>query len=741
MARTVLGMLALASVLGCSDPVRALDAARVEPDSTGVALDIGFVAQDGAQAPRDAAGRDEGVTMDAGTDSGAPDAGFALDAATACSGTCYVAPTGLDSNPGTTAAPFQTIGRCTRALGPGEACVVTAGTYRESVHVPSGVTVRARVVGTQPDPVVVTGLEDFSTGLMWTPQGSHLWVAAVDLMTTSSRLALDEQQVFLDDVPLIEARWPNIDGDVSRLLDRDGPGMAIAEAGSQMTDGIHGLIIDATQPASDLTGAVVHVAGGLNWAAHTGMVSASRPGGLDYVVDNFDASPIIEQLRTVPGNRYYLTRSRQLLDQPSEFYYDPLARLLYLWLNVGDHPNRHRLEAKMREWAFDLSAAQNAQLQNLKIRAASVKMDINSAHNELRGLDASYISHYLRNVGGPFSGRWNETGIRLWGTANTLRDSKIRTSAGNGVSLLGTGHTISNCIIAFTDYAGVYNSPIFITSDASGYTSGHQILGNTLGSTGRDSILFLATAAQNGAWSGGALSNSRIAFNDISDYGRLAVDLGGLYTCCNVDGATWSGGQVVSRSYIDHNAVHDGQGSGVFFDNMSHGFVVAHNLLWNNATSGVQLNGYPPVGDQGSNYDITINNNTFGPGQAQSISVQAQNAGGLSNTYISNNIFVTPPQARTGCTAGICAGQTNFGSGGFSNYYGDPGFVHGNSVPFDFSLGASAGALRGSATPVWTDDAPASDRCPGGISCAAPVAPTYGALSDDGYRWSFGSTL
>ena len=53
-----------------------------------------------------------------------------IAAVTACAGTCYyVSPTGSDSNPGTSAAPFQTIQHAADIVNPGDTVVVEDGTY------------------------------------------------------------------------------------------------------------------------------------------------------------------------------------------------------------------------------------------------------------------------------------------------------------------------------------------------------------------------------------------------------------------------------------------------------------------------------------------------------------------------------------------------------------------------------------------------------------------------------------
>jgi hypothetical protein len=244
------------------------------------------------------------------------------------------------------------------------------------------------------------------------------------------------------------------------------------------------------------------------------------------------------------------------------------------------------------------------------------------------------------------------------------------------------------------------------------------------------------------AWVAGAFQDSRIAFNDISQYGLIAADLGGIYICCNIDGAKSNdAGRLVSRTSIDHNRIHDSPvGSGVFLDNQSHGFVIAHNLFFANRNSGIQINGYAPSGSPGHNYDITINSNTFFVGQNNSIQVQAQAPGGLFNTFVSNNIFETPSQVRSGCVGGICSGNGDFGAGGDQNYYGNPGYVNSTLSPYDFHLyNGQQNRCSFSATPAWTDSLIVNTLCASGSTCTNPARPSFGAYNTNGYSAAYGA--
>ncbi len=673
--------------------------------------------------------------------------------------TFYVSVTGSNCNPGTLDQPFATISQCTTSLSGlgGGTCLLMAGVYHETVVVPSHTQIAAYSTQSKADIPVVTGLETLSADLAWVSVETNIWKAPVDLLSNNSRFSSEDIQVFVDgDVPLLDARWPNIKS-VENLLDGAG---STAKAGTKMSDGIHGEIVDSALPKGvDLTGAIVQVRGGLNWGTHTGVITKSSAGRISYTADG---GAVISALRVDPGSRYVVVRSRALLDTSSEFFYDQAAKELYLF--SADSPSLHKIRVKMREWAFDLSNTQNSSVSNVSVLAASIKMSDQSANNKLDRLNISYFSHYTRSMKGAFMGMGTDVGVQLWGQNNTLSNSVLHHSAGNGVTLKGSGHTLLNNKISFTDYMGVYNTSVFIIADANRKATGMRILHNTLSMTGRDSIQFTSgKAAPSGdEFLGGSLADSQISFNDISTFGKLTQDLGGIYICCNVDGTHWVNSQPTTRTAISHNVIHDsgrrtaqngGSGAtGIFLDNETHGFAISHNVIFSmgdvNGTdagggSAIQINGFRPSGNPGHNYDNTINSNTILSGQKYSIKVLAQDGGGLSKTVISNNIFAVPMyglNTANNCSSGLCDIGNQFGVGGGHNYYGNPGFVNATQTPFDFHL-SGASSLIQSAPALWTDTNPVNSLCASGQSCASPVTPSYGAVNTGGFSFTAGSDL
>lgn len=101
-------------------------------------------------------------------------------AALAPNGTLFVVDAGAavaaDENPGTAAAPWRTIGRAARQMQPGDAVLIHAGVYRETVAPPRGGTDadhRITYAAAPGERVVVTGADAVPTG--WTALGDARW--------------------------------------------------------------------------------------------------------------------------------------------------------------------------------------------------------------------------------------------------------------------------------------------------------------------------------------------------------------------------------------------------------------------------------------------------------------------------------------------------------------------------------------------------------------------------------------
>ena len=484
----------------------------------------------------------------------------------------FVATGGFDGAPGTLTAPFRTIQHCVTVAQPGDTCFIRAGVYRETV-IPAHSGTEAAPILIMPfdqEPVTIDGSDPVTA---WSEFRGSIFQAAA---TSSPELLAN--QVFVDGGMLPEARWP------STGLDPMRPTWATAGPGTT-----HETLSDPNLPAIDWTGATAHIWGGTDAFVHeTAVVSASAPG---HVTLGGLRPKICPQVCLAPGTAYYLMGKLAALDSPAEWFFDAAAQRLYLWAPGDANPNQLNVRMKQRNYALDLRGRSYIHIIGLKLFASSIIMDENSAHNVIEGIQASYISHYttlpppeagvvVADQGSDFAAlvaaHVADSGLIIKGSYNVVKDSVLAYSAGNGVLLAGSYNTVDNNVIHDTGYMGSYATAVYIVGH-------HQtVTNNTIYNTGRDGVTV--------DWhlTGEAFLYNTIAHNDISSFGMLSVDAGGIYVCCALDGF---------GTTIAYNLIHDPANrapqallAGLYTDNGSNHFLFHHNVVWD-ISRGIAANG------------------------------------------------------------------------------------------------------------------------------------------------------
>ncbi|MDX2548607.1 discoidin domain-containing protein [Streptomyces sp. WI04-05B] len=524
----------------------------------------------------------------------------------------HVAPRGSDHAPGTRAGPLRTIGACLGRVRPGDTCLVHQGTYREQLTPPSGTEGAPITIAAYGDgPVTVDGTERV-TG--WKDAGGGLIATDTELPPDP-----DLNAVFVDNARAAEGRWPNSGADPLNAT--------WAEADTTSTDQ-H--IDDTGLPDADWTGATVHLWAGSNpWAQQTGTVTAASAGKLDFRGGNHRCPPLCMGDRTY--RNYYLVGSKAALDQPGEWYYDRTAHRLFMVPPKGGIAG-HTVTAKHRLWGVDLSDSSHVTVRGLSLWGTSLRTGKSSTGVVVDGLHATYISEFstlpMPPDGDlavePFEGhivasRILDSGVQILGTGNTLRNSEIARSAGDGVLVRGTGNTVTGNYIHDVGWMGSYTPGIEINGN------GHTVTHNTIRRTGRASI--------DTAWqlNGTEFHGNRIAYNDLSEAMRTSRDGSPFYVCCSLNG---------SGTSVDHNTAHDADGqNGYYVDNYSGHFRLHHNVAWNTGSRGVFFNGH--TGPSIANED---HNSSYGVG-VDVASVALGGATDASGSYLSNIVGPKPVTA------------------------------------------------------------------------------------------------
>jgi uncharacterized protein (TIGR03437 family) len=631
----------------------------------------------------------------------------------------YVAANGSDSNPGALDRPFQTIQKAAAVVVAGDAVYVRAGTYRETVT-PARSGTQMAPITFQPyngESVTISGA-DLIPESSWTSSSGNIWQA-----TVSWDLGEGNNQIFLDGKMMIEARWPNTTLDVSHPTVAHWAGGSYIEGTPDYTGTINDPALPS-KPADYWKGTTIHFSplnasgfdpnlrgAGYDW--QTGTVVGSAAGKL-----SFTWTPVIYQdwqyppQPNTPGpeNPYYLTGKLNELDSAGEWFLDSGSSKLYFWTPSGDSPALHLVEAKRRQYAFDLRSRSFIMIQGFNIFAAAINSNTQSAYLLLDGLNVQYVSHYSLLKGGatqaPYTGiQGLGSGILLVGSNNVLRNSTIAFSAGNGVLAMGDNPRVFNNVIHDVDYAGSEAAPIALSFYEPPVN--HFLLAwNTLYDSGNSGIYHGLFSPKSGS--------GRVLHNDIYNYGLQTFGPG----CHGVDQSDDGQG-----SEIAYNLCHDSlAGGGIFFDSAGNNFIVHHNVIWNVSFS---------LGLHNGSTTSKVYNNTFAGTQFGLVPLIAPpQTLPLPGTELKNNIFTARLQATNGAVL-----QNNLLPGT------DPQFVdptHGN-----FQLKPSSPAIgTGVAIPPYTDgftgaapDIGAYDHGlpPWKAGGAQPVATIVSAAS---YNWA-----
>jgi hypothetical protein len=480
----------------------------------------------------------------------------------------YVSPKGDDSAAGTFNQPFRTIQHCAEVVQAGESCIMRKGVYREEVR-PANSGSAASPITFKPYPgesVTISGAEVL-TG--WTHDTGHVYYANMDW-----DLGAGNNQVFVDGKMMVEARWPNMGLDPSKPKWATSHTVEARGAGWLLE----------TPALPKVKEAYINLGigqFGYAWEAQSGRAKRVDNNHLEVqAIGKSFSHPLVD------GSQYFVWGARSLLDTPGEWFYDSAKHRLYLWLPDSGNPEDHKIEAKKRTLAFDLRGRSNVHLQKLNIFGATVFTDEHSSEIVLKGLNVTYPSHFTL-VTQPVSQGRGDTGIVLHGHDNTLEDSIIAYSAGNGVTLNGSGQTVKNNIIHDVGYAGTDTAAVTMAcTSCSGESSGHLVAYNTLYNAGRSILLARK------------VGSSRILYNDMSHAGLQMDDLGIVYTF-KTDG---------EGTEIAYNLIHDNEaednGFGIYIDKWSSNFIVHHNVVWS-VEDALRLN-------MPSTNNLVINNTLLG---------------------------------------------------------------------------------------------------------------------------------
>jgi hypothetical protein len=475
----------------------------------------------------------------------------------------YAAPGDSTNSDGSLIHPYPRIQQAADRMVAGDTCYIRQGTYRETVTPPnSGTSGKPIVFASYPGEKPVVNGCDVVAG-SWSARSGSIYTIAYSGAV---------KDIFVDGQCMLQARHPNMPYDSARggftmLMPQD----------------------NAVNPPAgvDWTGVIrIHDAG-QTWANKVEQSNAYANDGSTILI-----GPV------------------GLLDSEGEWAFK--NSMLYLWAPRGRDPGPRLVEAKSRDYGFNLQQRSYTTVKGITFIATSLFLD--QANNcVLDSCTVLYPCHLFLNTsgngfnreGGPAVSSGGK-GVTVGGSANLVRRCVIAHSWGDGLTLYGAGNTVENCHIYDCDWSG--------TDCAALCTGGsdHIVRNNTIHDAGRSVLLHRATFG------------ARFEYNDIFGSGWLKSDLGITYTLGSGNGTE------IRYNWI-HEAYSYGLSAGVYLDNGSRDFSVHHNVIfcvqtgWNQAGFGYNT---PQT-------NISFINNTIDNMR----SALFIGASGWSNCRMINNIF------------------------------------------------------------------------------------------------------
>ena len=432
----------------------------------------------------------------------------ALESRQLLSATYFVAPSGSDTNPGTIGAPFRTIQRAANVAGTGSTVDIRGGVYRETVTPrSSGVTFQAY----NNENVEIDGADPL-TGL--TKVSGSIYEAR-----NAGDLGFGNNQVYANGQALTEASYPSTGLNLSR------PTLASVQSGG------YGLTSSAVgQSAINWTGGVVHIISGQGWVSQTATITGQSGNhvyfGLSGTVDPHGG--------VTAGDKFYLTGKLAALRSPGQFYVGNGGTYFIPPSGAGTG----NVEQKHRFWGFVLSGKSNITIKGVNLFACSI-LGNGSSNINITNIHAKYVSQFITLANG-----WqpaNTTGIVLNGNNNSVTNSVIAYSAGDGILLLGQHNTARNNVVHDCDYSATDTAGIRT------WGGGDVIDHNTVYNCGRDGIKFAMT------------TNTQVTANLVHDVMLQTSDGGAIYTF----GTNGAGSTIAYNKHLQRPLRRLGRGGAV----------------------------------------------------------------------------------------------------------------------------------------------------------------------------------
>ena len=545
--------------------------------------------------------------------------------------TYYVAPSssgGSDSNAGTLAAPFETLAHAIDQLTAGDILYIREGTYRETITIDED--------GSSGNLVTIQNYNNEVVTIDGTVDVTGTWSTFNDV-SGAYQLSYtgDITQLFVDDQPMVNARWPNAQFNDDSIFSHS----TWAE-GTEGSSSNGSLTIDTSvhDPGTiDLDGSI----GILNIGSFKTSTVEIADHNLATDVITYNSSDLTGNYKT-KHHYYFFEGKKEFIDTNNEWFHDKTNNILYLFPDDGSDPSNGSIKAKTTDYRVTFSAANYVKLKGINFFATTFQMTGNSDNNIIEECNFYFPSASKRMLG-TTNGVGTPNVTELEGNAdnNHILKCLFEYSEGEALRIKGDNNTIENNYFHHIDWS----------------VSDLESLMVSILCTGDDNIFDNNSIHTTGA-SATVLPGERsiFSYNNITNTGLLQSD-----------GAVFQGTSAnVSGSVVHHNYIYDTEKYAFRYDapggdaSSAGSYGIMHHNIADN-TNGLMI--------KGNNQIIAHNTIINTQNNKNDIVILSEDCSN-TNTWLFNNLAEKIGAHRSATTFSLSANSPMpiAGNNGSSNY-------------------------------------------------------------------------
>ncbi len=448
----------------------------------------------------------------------------------------YVSSSGTDNGScGSEGSPCQTIQYALdNKVGAGDTLYIRGGTYRETITIDEDGSI-GNVITIQNYPnevVTIDGTVDV-TGT-WSTYGS---VSGAYQLTSYST---DITQLFVDDEPMVNARWPNAQFNDDSIFSHStwAQGDEGDDDNPNSVQGSLQIDEDIYNPGSlDLNNSIGVLNIGSFKTETVKITSHTQNAGADDVITyGYTGGTDADYSTTYKDKHHYYFFEGKLdfMDTNNEWFHDKTNNILYLFPDDGLNPSTtgRTIKAKTTDYRVTFSGANYITFKGINFFATTIDIQ-NSDYLSIEECNFYFPSASKRMLGLINGlGSTNVTSLNASSDNNTIKKCLFENAEGEALVIKGDSNEIENNYFHHIDWSASDLNGLMVTMYCTG--DSNTFTKNTIHTTGASATVLPGTA-------------STFSYNEVTNTGLLQSD-----------GAVFQGTKnYVEGSNVHHNFIYD----------------------------------------------------------------------------------------------------------------------------------------------------------------------------------------